>query len=79
MAPADRHLHRTVVVIMLGTLLSTLDGTVVNVALDKLGYDLHSSLADVQWVVTGYLLALAAVMPVSGWAGNFFNLRVVHI
>jgi EmrB/QacA subfamily drug resistance transporter len=79
MASSDRQLRRTVVVIMLGTMLSTLDMTVVNVALDRLGRDLHSSIANVQWVVTAYLLALAAVMPVSGWASRRFGARRVFI
>jgi MFS family permease len=48
--------------------MSILDTTIVNVALSRLGSELHTSIADIQWVVTGYLLSLAAVIPVSGWA-----------
>ena len=46
--------------------MSILDTTIVNVALDTLSRDLHSPISQVQWVVTGYLLALAAVIPVTG-------------
>ncbi len=55
---------------MIGASLSFLDSTIVNVALHSLSADLHASLAQVQWVVTGYLLALAAVIPVTGWAAK---------
>ena len=50
--------------------MSILDTTIVNVALDSLGHDLHAALSQIQWVVTGYLLSLAAVIPVSGWAAR---------
>jgi EmrB/QacA subfamily drug resistance transporter len=73
-----RHLRRTVFVLMLATTLSILDTTVVNVALHDLQRDLASSVADVQWVVTSYLLALAAVMPASGWACRRFGARRVY-
>jgi EmrB/QacA subfamily drug resistance transporter len=51
----------------LGLIMAVLDTTIVNVALDKLSSDLHASLATIQWVSTGYLLSLAAVIPLSGW------------
>ena len=52
-------------VAMLGAVMSILDTTIVNVALATLGKDLHSSLSDIQWVITGYMLSLAAVIPVT--------------
>src|SRR5919108_4880454 len=57
-------------VVIVGMIMSILDTTIVNVALDRLGRDLHSPISQVQWVVTGYLLALAAVIPVTGWAAR---------
>jgi EmrB/QacA subfamily drug resistance transporter len=44
-----------------------LDTTIVNVALDTLARDLDVELGTIQWVSTGYLLSLAAVIPLSGW------------
>src|ERR1700745_1601042 len=55
-------------VVMLGAVISILDTTVVNVAIDHLAVAFHSSLTTIQWVITGYTLALATVIPVSGWA-----------
>src|SRR4051794_1491706 len=59
--------------------MSILDTTIVNVALDRLGSELHTSIADIQWVVTGYLLSLAAVIPISGWAGRRFGAKRVYL
>src|ERR1700743_337698 len=59
--------------------MSVLDTTIVNVALDTLGKDLDASVDQIQWVVTGYLLALAAVIPISGWASRRFSSRSVYI
>ncbi|HZP72197.1 MAG TPA: DHA2 family efflux MFS transporter permease subunit [Gaiellaceae bacterium] len=66
-------------VAMLGTVMSILDTTIVNVALATLGKDLHSSLATIQWVVTGYMLSLAAVIPVTGWASRRFGAKRVFL
>src|SRR6202051_2833477 len=54
-------------VAVLGSFLSQLDATVVNVSLSSLAVDLHSSLTTVQWVTSGYLLALALMLPLNGW------------
>jgi EmrB/QacA subfamily drug resistance transporter len=57
----------------LGLIMAVLDTTIVNVALDKLSSDLHASLGTIQWVSTGYLLSLAAVIPLSGWVTERFG------
>ncbi len=81
--PAGAHIERHVWVIsgvvILGMMMSILDTTIVNVALRTLGHDLHSPLSQVQWVITGYLLALAAVIPVTGWAARRFGARQVYL
>ena len=51
----------------LGSFLSQLDATVVNVSLGSLAAELHSSLQAIQWVTSGYLLALALMLPLNGW------------
>ena len=59
--------------------MSILDTTIVNVALATLGRDLHATLADIQWVLTGYMLALGAAIPVTGWAARRFGASNVYI
>jgi EmrB/QacA subfamily drug resistance transporter len=66
-------------VVILGMTMSILDTTIVNVALDTLGHDLHSTIAQIQWVATGYLLALAAVIPLTGWAARRFGAKRVYL
>jgi EmrB/QacA subfamily drug resistance transporter len=66
-------------VVILGMIMSILDTTIVNVALRTLGHDLHSSLAQIQWVITGYLLSLAAVIPITGWAARRFGAKQVYL
>jgi EmrB/QacA subfamily drug resistance transporter len=75
----EAHVWRIAAVVVLGTIMSVLDTTIVNVALDTLGRDLNASVDQIQWVVTGYLLALAAVIPVSGWASRRFSSRSVYL
>lgn len=64
---------------MLGAMMSILDTTIVNVALATLGKDLHSSLSNIQWVITGYMLSLAAVIPVTGWASRRFGTKPLFL
>ena len=59
--------------------MSILDTTIVNVALATLSRKLHSTIAQIQWVVTGYMLSLAAVIPVSGWAARRFGAKQVYL
>src|ERR1700693_4571949 len=54
-------------VAVLGSFLAQLDATIVNVSLSSLGVDLHRSLTAIQWVTSGYLLALALMLPLNGW------------
>src|SRR3954453_13121500 len=71
----DRALLRLASVVVLGTIMSILDTTIVNVAIETLGRDLDASLSSIQWVSTGYLLALATVIPLTGWAMERFGGR----
>jgi EmrB/QacA subfamily drug resistance transporter len=68
--PFSPELRRAIGVIMIGASLSFLDSTVVNVALETVAGDLAVPLTDVQWTVTAYLLAFAAVIPVTAWAAQ---------
>ncbi|MQY02598.1 MDR family MFS transporter [Actinomadura macrotermitis] len=79
-APSDR-LDRSVIVLGLvivsGTVMAILDTTIVNVALQTLGHDFDTGLSTIQWTITGYLLALGTVIPLTGWAIDRFGGRRV--
>src|SRR5437660_11031713 len=75
----DARVWRISAVVIVGSIMSILDTTIVNVALATLGRELHSTISDIQWVVAAYLLSLAAVIPVSGWAARRFGAKRVYI
>jgi EmrB/QacA subfamily drug resistance transporter len=66
-------------VVLLGAVMSILDTTVVNVATYRLAVAFHSSLTTIQWVITGYTLALATVIPLSGWAADRFGTKRIYL
>ena len=66
-------------VAVLGSFLAQLDATVVNVSLSSLAVDLHSSLATIQWVTSGYLLALALMLPLNGWLVERIGAKSVYL
>ena len=69
--------RRTSTVVVLGSIMSILDTTIVAVALATLGRDFHVSVTTIQWVATGYLLALAMVIPITGWAVDRFGAKLI--
>ena len=73
--PLDKALKLTATAVVLGTIMSILDTTIVVVALHDLQKAFGASLSTIQWVTTGYLLALALVIPLSGWAVDRFGAR----
>ncbi|MEV4168868.1 DHA2 family efflux MFS transporter permease subunit [Nonomuraea sp. NPDC049709] len=72
-------LGATGLVVLLGVVMTMLDTTIVNVALGTLARDFHTTLATMQWAVTGYLLALSMTVPVTGWAAGRFGGRNVWL
>jgi EmrB/QacA subfamily drug resistance transporter len=66
-------------VVLLGAVMSILDITVVNVAINRLAIDFNASLTTIQWVVTGYTLAIAAVIPLTGWAADRFGTKRLYL
>ena len=73
----DPALRRLSAVVMLGAVMTVLDTTIVSVAISTLGRDFDVSVATIQWVSTGYLLALSMVIPLTGWAVERFGARTL--
>ncbi|WP_369231930.1 MFS transporter [Streptomyces sp. R21] len=65
--------------VCLGTFMLLLDVTIVVVALPDMARSLHASLSDLQWVVDGYALALAALLLGIGAAADILGRRKVHV
>jgi EmrB/QacA subfamily drug resistance transporter len=63
--------------VVLGSVMSVVDTTIVNVALDDLARDFGVSITEIHWVASGYLLALAITIPLAGWASERFGAKRV--
>jgi EmrB/QacA subfamily drug resistance transporter len=59
--------------------MASLDATVVNVALPHIGQDLDANVTALQWVLTGYLLALASFILLGGALGDHYGRRKVFL
>jgi EmrB/QacA subfamily drug resistance transporter len=75
----DPELRRLAVVVVLGAIMTILDTTIVNVAINTLGRNFNTSLSTIQWVLTAYTLALAMTIPITGWAVQRFGARSMWI
>ncbi|GAA2417648.1 MFS transporter [Actinomadura vinacea] len=75
----DRGVFAVAMVVVLGAIMAILDVTVVNVALKHLSEDFEAPLSTIQWVATGYTLALATVIPVTGWASARFGTKRLYM
>lgn len=64
--------------IMLGTFMAVLDSTIVNVSLPKIMSSFGVGLSTIQWVITAYMLAMAAMLPTSGWLADKFGYKKVY-
>jgi EmrB/QacA subfamily drug resistance transporter len=61
------------IVMIVGALMDMIDVTIVNVALPSIRRDLHASATQLEWVVSGYMLAFAAALIIAGNLGDLFG------
>jgi len=66
-------------VVVLGAIMSILDITVVSVALPTFQSVFDATYAEVAWTMTGYTLALATVIPLTGWAADRFGTKRLYM
>lgn len=83
-APANdamsiRAIIAPLIAIIVGMFMVILDGTAMNVAMPGLMKDFGSSMTIVQWTITGYALAQAAVIPLAGWMSDRFGAKQVFL
>ncbi|MFC4531941.1 MDR family MFS transporter [Sphaerisporangium dianthi] len=75
----DPALRRLALVVALGAIMTILDSTIVNVAINTLGRDFGASLSTIQWVVTAYTLALSMTIPITGWVIGRFGAKTMWL
>src|SRR5882757_10448130 len=66
-------------VLIIGTFVSVLDVSIVNVAIPDIQKEFGTSVEDIQWISTAYSLTLGVLVPASGWLADRFGLRRVYI
>ena len=59
--------------VMIGTFMAVLDATIVNVGLPKIMASFGVSIDKIEWVLTAYMLAMAVMLPASGWFADRFG------
>ncbi|MFJ2833934.1 DHA2 family efflux MFS transporter permease subunit [Nocardia sp. NPDC087230] len=77
--PITRDPMRIALVLVVGMIMATLDQTIVNVAINKLSVEFDAGLSTIQWVATGYSLALGAVVPTSAWLVGRFGAKRLYL
>lgn len=69
----------TLIAIILGTFVAVLNNSLINIALPTLVNVFGSSTQTIQWVLTGFMLASAVVIPMSGSLGDMFGYKKVYV
>src|SRR5262249_60721778 len=59
--------------IAFGSLMATIDSSIVNVALPNIRGELGASIQEITWISTAYMVAMVLVMPLTGFLGGFFG------
>lgn len=79
---ADRlgpDIWKIIAVAVAGAFMPLLSTTMVNVSLLSLAAELHASLSTIQWVTSGYLLALALILPLNGWLVERIGAKALYL
>src|SRR5580693_6561534 len=67
------------IVMIVGALMDMIDVTIVNVALPTIRRDLHASATQLEWVVSGYMLAFAAALIIAGNLGDLLGRKRIFL
>ena len=70
---------KIIAVTVAGAFMTQLSTTMVNVSLLSLAAALHASLSAIQWVTSGYLLALALMLPLTGWLVDRIGAKALYL
>ena len=65
--------------IAFGSLMATIDSSIVNVALPNIRGELGASIQEITWISTAYMIAMVLVMPLTGFLGGFFGQKRVYL
>ena len=75
----ERYMWMALGVVIVGTFMSILDSSIVNVAIPKMMTVFGASTDKIQWVVTGYMLTMSIIIPLTGYLGDRFGLKKLYV
>lgn len=79
MSQSSNYKWQVLGIVMIGTLMSALDASIVNVSIPAIMADFGSGLDDIEWVVTSYMLAFASLMPLTAWLRDRVGHKQLYI
>jgi EmrB/QacA subfamily drug resistance transporter len=77
--PLAPGIWKITVVAVAGSFMPLLSTTMVNVSLPSLAAELHAGLSTIQWMTSGYLLALALIVPLNGWLVDRIGAKALYL
>ncbi|WP_321815478.1 MULTISPECIES: DHA2 family efflux MFS transporter permease subunit [unclassified Paraburkholderia] len=75
----DPRIWKVALVVSIGSFMAQMDATLVNVSLSTIGRTLDAPIAQTQWIVSGYLLAMALMLPLNGWLVDRVGARRLYL
>jgi EmrB/QacA subfamily drug resistance transporter len=78
-APEHRHLGLALALISAAQLMIMIDTTIVNVALPSIQHELHFTLTNIEWVITGYVTAFGSLLLLGGRSGDLYGQRRMFV
>jgi EmrB/QacA subfamily drug resistance transporter len=75
----DSTVWKVAIVAVIGPFMTQIDSTVVNVSLSTISHALDASIDTAQWIVSGYLLAMALMLPLNGWLVDRFGAKRLYM
>lgn len=75
----ERYMWLSLFVVIIGTFMAILDTSIVNIAIPKMMTVFGASTSEIQWVVTGYLLTMGIVIPLTGYLGDTYGYKRMYI
>lgn len=75
----NRYKWEVLVIVMIGTMMAALDSSIVNVSVPKIMADFGVGIDDIEWIITGYMLAFATLMPLTAWLRDRVGHKALYI
>jgi len=73
-----RYKWEVLIIVMIGTMMAALDSSIVNVSVPKIMADFGVGVDDIEWIITGYMLAFAALMPLTAWLRDRVGYKALY-